>query len=100
MEYKVTKMEIEEVAKIIDKYDRKCLAYYFGVAFGSLLMLISLVYYIMNPSIIEGVISLLSIGGFVVFLNVISIKKAKSRMLALQKDLDFLQKIYEKQIDL
>lgn len=99
MEHKVSKIEIEELAKIINKIERKCLSYYLGIGLGAFLIVISLIYFLMNPNAVEGILSLIAIGGFVGFINYISLRQAKNRIGQLQKDLDLLQKTYDTQLD-
>ena len=99
MEHKVTKLEIEELCNTIKRIEKRCLGYYLGIAFGALIALIAIVYFLINPDIVAGSLSLLLIGLFVCFLNYISIKQAKNRIESLNKDLKILQNEYNKQID-
>ena len=99
MEHKVTKMEIEELCNQIKRIEKKCLNYYLGIGFGGVIALIAIIYFLINPDIIAGSLSLLLIGAFVVFLNVISIKQAKARIESLTKDLKLLQDVFYNQIE-
>lgn len=99
MEHKVTKQEIEELCNTINRIEKRNFGYYLGVGLGAFISLISLVYFLINPDIVAGSLSLLAIGVFVIILNYISIKQAKARITQLKVDLERLQEVYNNQIE-
>ena len=97
VEIKVSKDEIEELEKLVKKIENKATINQFGIFIGGLVCLLALVYFMMNPEIIAGSISILVIGILILILNLISYKQRKKRIVELSKDVNTLKKLYDQQ---
>lgn len=88
--------EIESLKELIEKIDKKCYLSYIGIGIGSILALIAIIYYMLNPDIIAGSFSLLAIGVVVILLNYITLKQRRKRIEELSRDLKVSEKMLSK----
>ncbi len=79
---------IEELSKKITKIRQKYVFSYLGIFVGIVIILFAIYYFILNPDIVGGVISLILIGMVVIVINVISYLQRRKSVENLQKDID------------
>ena len=84
---KILESEIESLKKLIEKIENKCYMSYIGIGIGAIISLIAIIYFMLNPDIITGSLCLLFVGGFVAFINYITLRQRKNRIEQLKKDL-------------
>mgnify|MGYP003316651269 CR=1 FL=1 len=85
--------EIEELKKVIKKIENKCIWSYIGIGIGVVLAVYALLYYMINPDLIKGCVSILFIGGVVFLINYISLKQRKKRIEELSIDLKKMEEL-------
>lgn len=95
----IDKGEVDAILKIINKIERKSVFSYIGMMMGALVSILALVYFVKNPTIIAGSLSLLAIGVFVIIINKITLKDYKKRIEQLKIDLKKTQEILSNQED-
>lgn len=94
MKSKINKTEIEALEKLINKIEKKTYMSYVGIGVGALIIILAIIYYMQNPDVIAGVISLGLIGIIIVIIYVYSLKSYKKRIIQLTKDLERTKEIF------
>lgn len=97
MKSEITKSEIESIQNTIAKIQFKCVYCYMGMGLGGFIVFIALIYFVKNPEIVEGSLSLIFVGVLVFILNLLTYYQRKERINGLNKDLMKTIELYEKQ---
>ncbi|MCI5745296.1 MAG: hypothetical protein MR270_03340 [Erysipelotrichaceae bacterium] len=77
-----------ELKDTINRIERKYIRNHIGIIFGVFICFVALIFYLNNPTLIAGVLSVLFIGVIVIFLNVFELSKRKNRVSELKEQLN------------
>lgn len=99
MNEKLVRSEIESLEKLIAKIERKSSMSLFGMGIGAIIIIGAMIFYMLNPDIIAGSISLFIIGLLVLVIYIVSFKGYKKRIKQLNVDLDKTKKLLDEPED-
>lgn len=95
IKYKVEKQELDELIKKIKILDSKNIFNMIMCVIGTVIIIFSIAYYLMDTTLLTGCLSIFFIGGLVFMLYIISYNKSKKKIEKLKKEYKMLKEIYD-----